>query len=52
MGIEIFSVVLYRSNKGLIKCVKLKDEYKVNKITGSDFAIKMIKEKRLFMPEG
>ncbi|VDK86442.1 unnamed protein product [Onchocerca ochengi] len=28
MGIEIFSVVLHRSNKGLIKCVELKEEYK------------------------
>ncbi len=52
MGIEIFPVVLDRSNKGLIKRVELKEEYKVNKITGSDFAIKMIKEKRLFVLEG
>ncbi len=40
MGIEIFSVVLHRSNKGLIKCVELKEEYKVNKIIGVRFCYK------------
>ncbi|MGL9682214.1 MAG: hypothetical protein ACR5K2_04645 [Wolbachia sp.] len=43
---------MHYNNEELIKRVELKERCQEGKISGSDFAIKRTKEKRLFVPEG
>ncbi len=52
MGVKIFPVVLHCNNEELVKRVQSEERYQENKITDSDFAMKRIEGKRLFIPEG
>ncbi len=52
MDMEILPVVLHCNNKELVKRVQSEERYQENKITDSDFAMKKIEGKRLFIPEG
>lgn len=52
MDMEILPVVLHCNNKKLVKRVQSEERYQENKITDSDFAMKKIEGKRLFIPEG
>ncbi|MDR2831921.1 MAG: hypothetical protein LBV62_03335 [Rickettsiales bacterium] len=52
MGVKILPVVLYCNNEELVRRVQSEERYQENKITDSDFAMKKIEEKRLFVPEG
>ncbi|NSM56453.1 ATP-binding protein [Wolbachia endosymbiont of Atemnus politus] len=52
MSVEILPVVLHCNNEELVKHVQSKERYQENKIINSDFAMKRIEGKRLFVPEG
>ncbi|WP_395463202.1 AAA family ATPase [Wolbachia endosymbiont of Cantharis cryptica] len=52
MGVEILPVVLHCNNEELAKRVQSEERHQENKITDSDFAMKKIKGKRLFVPKG
>ncbi|MGL9717425.1 MAG: AAA family ATPase [Wolbachia sp.] len=52
MGVEILPVVLHCNSEELVKRVQSEERHQENKITDSDFAMKKIKGKRLFAPEG
>lgn len=52
MGIKILSVVLHCNREELIKRVESKNRYQEGKITDSDFAMRRIKGKKLFVPQG
>ncbi|NEV49249.1 hypothetical protein EUZ93_01860 [Wolbachia pipientis] len=52
MGVKIFPVVLHCNNEELVRRVQSEERHQENKITDSDFAMKKIEEKRLFIPEG
>lgn len=52
VGVEILPVVLHCNSEELVKRVQSEERYQENKTTDSDFAIKKIEGKRLFVPEG
>ncbi len=52
MDMKILHVVLHCNNEELVRRVQSEERYQENKITDSDFAMKKIKGKRLFIPEG
>ncbi|MFP3019930.1 MAG: AAA family ATPase [Wolbachia sp.] len=52
MDMEILPVVLHCNNEELVRRVQSEERYQENKITDSDFAMKRIEGKRLFIPEG
>jgi hypothetical protein len=52
MGVKIFPVVLHCNNEELVRRVQSEERHQENKITDSDFAMKKIEGKRLFIPEG
>lgn len=52
MNVEILPVVLYCNSAELVKRVQSKEREKERKITDSDFAMRKIKGKKLFVPQG
>lgn len=50
MNLEILSVVLYCNSGELVKRVQSNERERERKITDSDFAMRRIKGKKLFMP--
>ena len=52
VGVEILPVALHCNNEELVKRVQSEERCRESKITDSDFAIKRIRGKRLFVPEG
>lgn len=52
MNVEILSMVLYCNSGELVKRVQLKEREQERKITDSDFAMRRIKGKKLFAPQG
>lgn len=52
MGVEILPVVLYCNNKELVRRIQSKKRLQENKIVDLNFAMKRIKGKKLFVPEG
>ncbi|WP_353279490.1 AAA family ATPase [Wolbachia endosymbiont (group B) of Xanthorhoe designata] len=52
MNVEILPVVLYCNSGELVKRVQSKGRERERKITDSDFAMRRIKEKKLFVPQG
>ncbi|WP_405196972.1 hypothetical protein [Wolbachia endosymbiont (group B) of Erebia ligea] len=52
MNVEILPVVLYCNSGELVKRVQLKEREQERKITDSDFAMRRIKGKKLFVPQG
>ncbi|MGL9726325.1 MAG: hypothetical protein ACR5KV_07065 [Wolbachia sp.] len=51
-NVKILPVVLHCNDKELIKPVESKSRYQEGKITNSDFTIKRIEGKKLFIPGG
>lgn len=52
MNVEILPVVLYCNSAELVKRVQSKERVQERKITDSDFAMRRIKGKKLFVPQG
>ncbi|QOD38363.1 hypothetical protein [Candidatus Wolbachia massiliensis] len=52
MGMKVLPAILHCNSEELVKRVQLEERGQENKITDSDFAMKKIKGKRLFVPEG